>query len=355
MKTKVTYSLSALFAGCALTAAPADLNEQRAPSRAAAVAPKTERFFNAVPARPVEKEVVTFLGVDTAPVSETLSSQLGLPRESGLVAMHLAPESPAAAALHRHDILIKFDDQLLVDSRQFSILVRNRKEGDEVVLTYLRAGKQATAKVKLGKHEVPKRIGMRGGDTFGAEGVWRQSTGVPGGVDVSIHNPDAAPGNRQEVDRVLRLLERAPHETRALTHADRLATAPSASAVRVPFADGPGFRATHVNPANSNMVFTDEQGSLDLTIKEGSKTLVAKNSKGEQVYSGPVNTPEERGALPPEVRERLNRLEGMQEFTFRTEEGFVPSARTIRPMPQGISMPRPAPAVRALPPAPDVF
>src|SRR5438445_6856304 len=36
-----------------------------------------------------EKEIVAFLGVDTAPVSPTLSAQLGLPEGSGLVVNHL--------------------------------------------------------------------------------------------------------------------------------------------------------------------------------------------------------------------------------------------------------------------------
>ena len=48
-------------------------------------------------------------------------------------------------------ILLRLDDQILIDPHQFSVLIRNRKDGDEISLTYLRAGKQATARVKLGK------------------------------------------------------------------------------------------------------------------------------------------------------------------------------------------------------------
>ena len=46
-----------------------------------------------------EKELVTFLGVETSPTSPVLSAQLGLQDGTGLVVNHLAPDSPAAGAL----------------------------------------------------------------------------------------------------------------------------------------------------------------------------------------------------------------------------------------------------------------
>src|SRR4051812_1163765 len=130
-----------------------------------------------------EKEVVTFLGVETAPVSETLSAQLNLPKDSGLVVIHIVPDSPAASALKEHDVLVKLDDQLLVEPRQFSVLVRNHKDGDEVNFSYIRAGKAAAAKVKLAKHEVPK--------TF-TRVYWGEPQ--PGVADVMRTNPDARAG-----------------------------------------------------------------------------------------------------------------------------------------------------------------
>ena len=47
-------------------------------------------------------------------------------------------------------------NQILIDARQLSVLVRNRKEGEEVTLTYLRGGKPATARVKLTAQDMPK-------------------------------------------------------------------------------------------------------------------------------------------------------------------------------------------------------
>jgi hypothetical protein len=100
------------------------------------------------------------------------------------------------------------------------------------------------------------------------------------------------------------------------------------------------------------MVFSDDQGSLDLTIKDGKKTLVAKNAKGEQLFSGPVTTPEERKALPADVRERLEKLEGMKEFSFQTDENFQGGkVRVIKPNKTKIAAP-PAPPAPRLPASP---
>src|SRR5471032_2492182 len=62
--------------------------------------PRFER--RGIPGHPAdrgEKESVTFLGLETAPITATLTAQLGLPDGAGLVVAHLEPGSPAAGAL----------------------------------------------------------------------------------------------------------------------------------------------------------------------------------------------------------------------------------------------------------------
>src|SRR5207237_8269 len=116
-------------------------------------------------------------------------------------------------------------------------------------------------------------------------------------------------GDREEVDRVLSLI-------RSGSDGDSLPR------VRIERSGGNGVTAMTVNRANSNLVFSDDKGSLELTIKDGQKTLVAKNAKGEQMFSGPVSTPEQRSAMPAEVRDRLEKLESMHNMTFRTDGDF---------------------------------
>jgi serine protease Do len=266
------------------------------------------------PGQPVmETESAAFLGVETAPVSATLTDQLNLPRGIGLVVVHVAPDSPAAAALKPHDILVKLDDQQLIDSRQLAVLIRNHREGDEVTLSYLRGGKEATAKAKLVLRLFP-RLSMDSADAPG----WSH---------------ELAP---ETVQGMLSLM--SPREVEVK---------------RVEKDGEPEIRIFKVNTGNSHVSFTDRLGALELTVVDGKQTLVAKNAKGEQLFSGPVDTPEQRKALPQEVRERLDRLEGQikVDLSYKIDGDFKnsdPKAGTALPQssmrrtPRGFPAPKPS-------------
>ena len=285
---------------------------------------------------PREMETVTFLGVETRPTDPTLADQLNLAKGTGLIVRAVVPESPANGVLKANDVLVKLDDQLLIETRQLAVLIRNHKEGDEIAVTYIRGGKENTTKVKLGKHEVPKLalLGDGQGDNmmFNFHAMPFGQDGVPG-------------AGREDMDRVLALIDQ--HAPGAMQQMHRMRIERDGN-------PAPGMHTTTVSTNNSNMVFSDEKGSLDLTIKDGQKSLVAKNAKGEQIFSGPINTPDERKALPPEVRERLDKLEGMQEFSFQTDDDFEGNVKVVRPTKTKIAMPHaaPAPAAPAVPPSP---
>jgi serine protease Do len=324
MKTHIRYSLLALCLSGVLPGAgaadekPATRNEKK-PLRVLAPAPGREPRLGpreGEKREKVEMETVAFLGVETAPVSPTTSAQLGLARGTGLVVTHIVANSAADGVLNEHDILLKLDDQILIESRQLSVLVRNRKEGDEVTFTYLRGGKQATAKVKLGKTEVPKMTSFFEAAPllFPPGQAARRFEFAPGGFEEE----------RADVDRVLSMIRRGAGGDPVRIQVDR--------------SHGPGFRAMTVHTDNSNIVLTDDEGSLELNTTHGKKTLVAKNAAGEELFSGPVSTAADRQALPSEVRARLEKLEGMHDVTFRTDGDFKGAAsRGIRP--RGIAFP----------------
>jgi hypothetical protein len=283
-----------------------------------------------------EMEPATFLGVETSPVTPALAAQLSLQDGAGLVVNHVVPESPAATVLKQHDVLVKLDDQLLIEQRQLAVLVRNHKEGDEVTLTYLRAGKQATAKVKLAKHDMPK-LSMEWNQALpgigGPNGAAFAIAGGNGNFEVlTSGNPPM--GGPEDINRLLGMIDRG-----MLPGTQRMNIVRSSG--------GSGDRSINVtvNTGNSHMVLEDEKGSLDVTIADGKKQLVAKNKQGEQVFAGPINTPEERKAMPAEVRSRLQGLEDSTQFSFKTDGDFKGAeTKVIRPRGQGISATQPASA-----------
>ena len=96
---------------------------------------------------------VTWLGVSAEETDDVVRSQLPLESGAGLTIHGVTPDSPAAkAGLLKHDILIRLNDQLLMEPRQLSKLVQAKKPGDRVKLTYLRKGKEAKTEVTLDEH-----------------------------------------------------------------------------------------------------------------------------------------------------------------------------------------------------------
>lgn len=239
----------------------------------------------------MEKEKVTFLGVETAPASRTLAAQLGLARDTGLVVTHVAENSPAAAVLREDDVLTKLDDQMLVNQQQLGVLVRAKKEGDEVKLTVIRSGKEAVVKTKLGTHEVPK---MAGAFFFqnGPGGMnWNMGT-LSGGLERLRELPGMDDNHARDV---LRLIGR-DHQN-FLIRPD----------VRIFRRGGKG--STILDLPNSNISYSDDDGSIEIKADDGKRELTVKDAKGKVTFQGPINTEEERKKLPPEVVKQLEKLD----------------------------------------------
>jgi serine protease Do len=265
------------------------------------------------------KEPVTFLGVETAPITRTLSAQLGLPKDTGLVVMNVVDKSPASDGLKDDDVLTRLDDQVLIDTHQLSVLVRSKKEGDEVKLTVVRGGKEMSVKVKLTTRQVPKHANafyFRNGD-LGGPGInmLLQSDDAHG--TASWHGlPGMGPEDSQDV---LRMIE---HE-------------------RGNFLVGPGVRivrragegSTIVDLPKSNISYSDDDGSIEIKVDDGKRNLTVKNAKGEVTFSGPVNTAEERAKLPPDISKQLAKVEG-DTFNFEVGEDFRPETVPLLPPPE---------------------
>ncbi len=342
MKTEIRHFAAALAALAVLHSSLAAADEKPAPKA------KTEMRVISGPDRRVvvervgdkadkmEKETVAFLGVETGPVSATTGAQLGLARGTGLVVSQVALKSPAAGVLQEHDILLKLDDQILIETKQLAVLVRTKKQGDEVALTFLRAGQKSTAKITLGQHEVPKFSAAGGGPDVRTFSFTPFSAGAQ-----AFEVPVAGSGEaRAETDRVLELIHGA--RVRAGAGGEQ-----APARIQIDRQGGPGFRVMSINTADSNLVFSDDAGSLELTQKAGAKTLVAKDAKGAEIFSGPVTTPDERKALPDTVRVRLETLEGMHNMSFRTDGDFQGAeTKVMRPMERSISFPRTAAPMR---------
>ena len=102
-----------------------------------------------------KREMGPWVGIAMEPVQNVVRAQLSLAPGEGIVVSHVAPESPAAkAGLQPNDILLRFEDQILVEPSQLRKLIAMRKAGESVKLHYLRKGERKEATVTLVEHEI---------------------------------------------------------------------------------------------------------------------------------------------------------------------------------------------------------
>lgn len=95
---------------------------------------------------------ITWLGVSVEEVSEALAAQLGLKNGEGLVVNYVSADSPAAKSeLRKHDVLVDFEGQMLVDPIQLRKLVQMHPDGDNVKINFYRSGKKQSVSARLVK------------------------------------------------------------------------------------------------------------------------------------------------------------------------------------------------------------
>ena len=288
---------------------------------------------------------VTFLGVETSSVPRVVSEQLGLQKGFGLVVDYVVPDGPAAAAgVQQNDILKMFNDQILMDPDQLSKLVRSLQEGTNVTLTILRKNAETKVTVKLGKKEIRQRdhdYGMFNMNMDEFNEKMKDFNEKMKDFKVDFSNTNFDPAIRETVktaqveaarttaearararEEVQRAREEAQHRreeaqrtreeaqrTREQAQRDREQARRSSREMRTFSNDQGTMKSTTIDLGKATIVFSDDKGELKLETVAGKKIVTAKDPQGKLIFSGPVDTKEEMDKMPPEVRERFNKLE----------------------------------------------
>ena len=264
-------------------------------------APKPEKPVKE-PNRPMEKR--TFLGVATGPLDPTLRAQLGIPRGTGITIHHVDKDSPAGNVLNEHDVVTKFNDQILVSHEQLAVLVENSKPGDNVSLTIIRGGKEQAVAVTLAEHEVPVR-------PEGFPNMGFQPWMVPG---PGMNAPRGAMGGTDQQMREAR--ERMHLHTdemhrRMETNRDGQGSERGRPEPGRPEVDqnrrGSG-REMHSSGIVRNSTWVQDQVTLNLIENPEGRNLTVTDA-GKEVFRGPVNSDDEKAKVPAPYQDAFKRLE----------------------------------------------
>lgn len=282
----------AILAGAVGCSAPAFGQDEAAQDAAAPREQPDRSATQAVemPEAPAMR-AVPYMGVAVVPATPESLGGAGLPEGVGLTVMDVAADSPAeAAGLQRMDVLQKLDDQVLINREQLGTLVRMRGADARVTLRVFREGEPRELELTIGtirRAAAPagrERLRIAPGED---DGPAKPAVGSERWV---THNGDgAAPG----------LSDRTTTQSRRLrleALIDQVRRQPRENAAR-------GGQLTHAIRIN------DGTHTLDIRTSGGDKQLRVTDAAGKLVFEGPINTADQRQAVPEDVRAKLDRLE----------------------------------------------
>lgn len=210
------------------------------------------------------REKGAYLGISSRPAPAILRKHLDLKNGEGLIVLFVDPKSPAAdAGIVSDDILLKLNDQILVNQDQLAVLVRMQKPGDEISLTAVHDGHSKTLKAKLVERDLeplPEPLDL---------------TEVPVDIERMIPEP-----------RVHRLPQRPKNAA---------------------------TQGAKGGPASVSVMGDGDQTITITSDVDGHRNLIAKDRTGKTIFEGPVDTAAQRNKLPADIRQRLDELDKLME------------------------------------------
>jgi len=250
------------------------------------------------------KVPMIFLGVETSQVPSVVSEQLGLSKGLGLVVEYVVPDSPAAAAgIQQNDILKMLNDQILIEPSQLRKLLQTFSDGADVTLTILRKGQEQKVTVKLTKKERPQRHSLAPGDKH--DGHWDfDDTG-----DLGEQMQGLKEQLQEQLGAQRGIIRGAVMKAHEAARQAREDARRAAREIRILSKDDGTLKATRIDLGNAQIVFSDDKGEMKLENVDGKKILTAKDPQGKLLFSGPVETKENRDKMPADVRERYEKLQ----------------------------------------------
>ena len=245
-----------------------------------------------------------YLGVHTSRLDNGLSHQLGLPLGAHLKVERVATGSPAEdAGIKLFDILVKLDDQLLINPEQLKTLVQMRNPGECITLSILRQSKPLSVLVEL--TEAPEEV---------LDSVNRDWMDVRG-----PSNNDQFFGPNDRFRDFFRRhsfdfpdLKNFHHPFFSNPQLDDPSVSPSpmpGSSDEPLHAGDADVQSYSYSSFTQQITVNDEFGSLQWTEKDGLRFLRATDLKGRVLYEGPISSQDDLGELPQGVRDRLRTLQ----------------------------------------------
>lgn len=282
---------------------------------------------------------VAVLGVGGSPVSESLSSHLGIEPGQGMVLTLVEPNSAAARmGLKVHDVIIEFDGQPITNQQSLKNAVLSRKPGDEATVAYIHQSEKKEAKVALGGRVVmfdintqpesePKlsgrllggNLGGNLGGTLGGSGLGHLHQADRKAIEQRMKNHmdemrrqlQGNIGMELDLNKILEAVKEADQYSQGAQSSqgihDKMGNMPPPQSIKPSGHESHG--RTMSFSSSSSITHRDKEGHVTMKTMNGVKQVIVKDLQGKVLYEGPYQTDQDKAAISENIRQRLDAID----------------------------------------------
>jgi serine protease Do len=249
----------------------------------------------------VEEQKTAYIGIGLEPVPDALAKHLGIDAAQCAMVRVLDPDGPAAkSGLQEADIILGIDGKKVKSHECLSRMITRYLPGADVSLKFIHRGTEQEKMVTLAARPDDQIAGMENASAApmaipdemlralpqqmreqlekNLKGLQQGGAFGGGGLPLQMGDPD---GEIQK--RLQKMLQDMP---------------------KAPPALGAGIHGT----MKSTLRMMDAHGNIEITREGDSCEAKVFDKAGELQWSGPYMTPQDKAAVPPPIRERLDAL-----------------------------------------------
>jgi serine protease Do len=245
-----------------------------------------------------------FLGVVTEALPDMLAEHLEIESGTGVIIRTVCPDSPAdKAGLSVNDIILNIADKPVRDPDEVTKFLRKHKAGERISLDLIHKGKPSRVEVTLIE---------RPADEIAANDDTPLLNDIP--EEHAARLRDLIEQNLKALDPQLQgdaFFPDARFDGTFRMLRDRM----NKNLLDIPQFEIPegGFQQ------KSTIRLMDNNGSIELLSDNNNTEATVRDTENNILWSGPWNTEEDKAAAPQEIRDRIERVQSGNSFSFRLE------------------------------------
>lgn len=257
---------------------------------------------------------IAYLGVAGDPLPEVLVAQLGL--KQGLVLKAVMPNSPAAkSGIQPHDIITHIDKEEIHSQNALRKVITKLKPQQKITANIIRSGKKIQKEVVLGARE----------NKLQNQDFPRQQRKLFLPKD-RLNQQDFRHLNlpNHEIEDFMNQIQEMMQENRENMLNNRLDLQLNLQDFfqnQAPLLDQEMLdlpqKGGQINGFSSHTIIRDGEGSIKIKNDQRGKTITVTDRAGKIIFSGPMDTEEDKNAMPEGIRQRVDSVQNGIKLQFK--------------------------------------